>query len=84
MVPVTGAATTGEEQDGCVGEADGGLSPVQKARIESRWRPGVPVWRLALPGEPQTDQRAQAPSGDSRGELRLEVPDAQRQPSLCV
>lgn len=51
---VTGAATTGEERGGCVGDVDRGLSPVQKAQRESRWRPGVPVWRLASPGIPQT------------------------------
>lgn len=43
------AATTGEEQDGsigdgCVEDADRGLSQ----------RQGVPVWRLVLPGIPQT------------------------------
>lgn len=71
---VTGAATTGEERIGSVGDADRGLSPVQKARRESRWRPGGACVEISLAWH-SSDQLAQAPSGVSSGELRLEVSD---------
>lgn len=80
---VTGAATTVEEQDGSLGNSDRGPSPGEKAQGESRWRPGGACVEVGVAWH-SSDYLAWAASGDSRGELRLEVPDAQRPPSLCV
>lgn len=41
----------------------------------------MPAWRVALPGIPQTSF-PRHPSGEPRGELRLEVPDALRSQML--